>query len=373
MKIVIAGCTIRPAQLITIFMVSCLSLAAIVGGTNAAPVISPNGSLSTDSLAHYKFEETSGTRNDSIGANHLTSNNSVGYTASGKHGNAATFVRASSQSLSIADNGDLSMGDISFCISSWVNLSSIGSASQVIASKGNKGSGNQFAEYDLEITTTGYPRIIVGNGSSTYGIITSSLYQLSSNTWYFIVGCHDSTNNLLLLYVNNNAAETTSYSSGSYNSSDEFSISKYPGQTSGYVDGIIDSVTIWKNRVLSSGDITNLYASGAGCDFDFSSCEATATPTATNTPTTTLTPTTGPSPTPTNTLTPTPVGGTATFTPTPTGTPNWQTGFDLPPSNSLILEYRATVGDIAVTIVGAFLLLVLSLYAISRMFGPWAR
>ena len=67
--------------------------------------------LPTNLIAYWKLDEASGTRNDSKGANHLTDNNTVTQ-AVGKVGNAAQFTLANSEYLSIADNADLSAGDI---------------------------------------------------------------------------------------------------------------------------------------------------------------------------------------------------------------------------------------------------------------------
>src|SRR5215217_5866024 len=91
--------------------------------TNPSPFLSTVLSqLQNNLVGYWTLGEASGTRNDSIGSNHLTSNNGVGQTT-GKQGSAASFVRASSQYLSITDNAALSTGDIDFAVGVWVRIS----------------------------------------------------------------------------------------------------------------------------------------------------------------------------------------------------------------------------------------------------------
>src|SRR5262245_2022186 len=70
-------------------------------------------------MAHWRLEEASGTRVDAHGGNNLGDINTVGQ-AAGKLGNAASFLAASEESLTIGDNAALRMGDINFTIAGWV-------------------------------------------------------------------------------------------------------------------------------------------------------------------------------------------------------------------------------------------------------------
>src|SRR3990167_7395409 len=73
----------------------------------------------TGLISWWSLDEASGQRNDSHGSNHLTDNNTV-LSAAGKVGNAADFEKSNSEFLSIADNPNLSTGDIDFTIAIWV-------------------------------------------------------------------------------------------------------------------------------------------------------------------------------------------------------------------------------------------------------------
>lgn len=303
MNIYINGKPFPLARLLPIFMVACLALASIVGATNASPSPRPNYLLSTDLYVYYKADEPSGARNDSVGANHLTSNNSVGQ-AVGKLTNAASFTSSSSQYLSSGDTADLSMGNIDFTIALWAYPTAHGG---ILISKGDY-SLNFFGEYTIQALNSTTTRFYVGNGS-TYA--TADAGGLTLNAWTFIVAKHDAAADQICISLNNGSFSCTSYSGGSYDSSYQFTLGRWANYSGSYLDGRLDGVGIWK-RILTAGDITNLYNSGNGCDHSFAACEATATPTATNTATNT------PTNTPTHTATNTP---TSTGTNTPTNTP----------------------------------------------------
>lgn len=223
----------------------------------------------TDNLvAHWKLDEASGSRADSIGANTLTDNNTV-TSAAGKLGNAASFAAVNSEYLSIADNDALSMGDIDITIACWMKATTLNDHAPLIW----KG------DYDL-ITTVEYGvwydinverfRFKISDGFFQTGVATAdNVGKPSTGTWYYVVGWHDATANTVNIQVNNATAESTSYSSGGYDGLFAMEIGRqYSSFTPVYFDGLIDSVSIWK-RVLTAGERTSLYNSGAGLEYPF--------------------------------------------------------------------------------------------------------
>ena len=95
-----------------------------LGSTAAAGwTLDSSTGLSTNLQAYWKLNETSSTRNDEFGTNHLSDYNSV-LSQSGIRGNAADFVAANSQTLVRATTGPLETGGPPFSISSWVYLNS---------------------------------------------------------------------------------------------------------------------------------------------------------------------------------------------------------------------------------------------------------
>lgn len=219
--------------------------------------ISGHSTLAAKLVAHWKLDETSGGRNDSKGANHLTDNNTVGY-AAGKLGNAADFVAANSEYLSIADNADVSFGDEDFAFSFWWNPDNV-ALNRNIFSKG------ATDEYDCLQFSTGQVRWRVENSSGTADTVDST-ETLSAGTWYFVYCYHDAAANVIGISIDNGAEATAAHTGGARDSSGAFILGANATPTN-YVDGQLDSLSIW-NAKLTSGELADMYNSGTGLDYD---------------------------------------------------------------------------------------------------------
>lgn len=223
--------------------------------------VSKGGSSLLNGLVGYwPLEEASGTRVDATGrGNDLTSNNSVGQ-AAGKVGNCATFVAASSQSLSLVDNADLSTGDVDFTVACWVNFATTGTF-QMMLSKGDAGSGSaiKLGEYFLYRWTDGFLYFDVGNGTVSGQAGPSGAVSLSA--WHFVVGWHDSVANTVNLQVDNGTVFSTSYSSGSIDTVNAFRLGA--SASTQFLNGSLDEVGFWR-RILTAGERTSLWNAGAG-------------------------------------------------------------------------------------------------------------
>lgn len=215
----------------------------------------------TDSLISYwKLDEASGTRVDVHGSNDLTDNNTVG-SASGKINNGADFESANSEFLSHTSNSDLQTGDIDFTFTAWINIETL--VHGIIVSKDDDAANSR--DYTLDMGDFQSPRFYIKGG--THLVEWSG--DLSTSTWYFIVGWHDATANTVNLQVNNATPESATTSGTAPDvSSAVFMIGarEYSG-FEGYFDGIIDEVGFWK-RVLTSQERTDLYNSGNGLSYD---------------------------------------------------------------------------------------------------------
>lgn len=210
-------------------------------------------SLLTGLVSFWKLDEASGTRNDSVGSNHLTDNNTVTQNT-GKIGNAAEFVSGNSEYLSIADNSDLSTGDIDFTIAFWV-YPSIVDAYQGYVEKGAGGAREYLVYFDAPVTQFS---LVVQNSNEVHA---SSFGTPSANTWYFIVAWHDSVNNTINIQVNNGAVDSQSYSGGVTDGSGMFQVGRISNPI--YCTARIDAMGFWK-KVLSAGERTELYNAGSG-------------------------------------------------------------------------------------------------------------
>jgi len=220
--------------------------------------------LSTSLVAWWTLNETSGTREDSVGNNDLTDNNTVLYGA-GKKGNAADFELATSEYLSIADNADLSTGDIDYSMCCWFKPESVG-ISQFLMSKW-VGAYNTL-EYVLYVNTSNQAAFSITDGVDTAATATETTNTLSAGTWYLLVGWHDATANTVNIQVNNNTPVSAADVAG-FNSGSAFCLGAQSDGLASYADGLMDEAGFWK-KVLSAAERTRLYNGGEGLTYPFS-------------------------------------------------------------------------------------------------------
>lgn len=212
-------------------------------------------------VSYWALDEASGNATDAHGSNTLTDNASVGSTT-GKVSGCRDFENGSSQYFSHSDNSDLSLGaDQDFTWAGWVQLESTGGNRSFIAKSSDDFLKN--VEYLIRYGS-GNNRfdITVGNGTTSAAAQSDTFGAPSTATWYFVAAWHDSAANQLGISVNAGAADTTSWSSGTQDTSGSFSLGAW-SQANNFHDGLLDEVGFWK-RVLTSGDRTWLYNGGAG-------------------------------------------------------------------------------------------------------------
>lgn len=220
-----------------------------------------------DNLAAYwTLGEASGTRNDSHGANHLTDVNTVGSVA-GKIGTAGQFVRASAERLTIADNAALSLGASGLTVTAWVYLDTKGAATNLVAGKYT--ATGTTSEYVLAHITSDRFIFAVYNTAGTEFRATADTFGAPAlATWYFLVGTFTLGTLVATISVNNGAANSAAAGSGTPNDTTTlFALGSDAGGTRAF-DGRIDEVGVWK-RVLTSTEITQLYAAGVGLGYPF--------------------------------------------------------------------------------------------------------
>jgi len=213
----------------------------------------------TDNLVFYaKLDEASGNRVDEVSATVLTDNNTV-TSNPGKLVTSAQFTAANSEYLSKTDNAQLSSGDIDFTWTGWFYLDSLGAQRSVFGKSDNA----TVDEYRLLILATNVPTWYVNNT----GVQASTFGACSASTWYFFCGQYDATNNLAKISINNGAFDTVSQTPG-IDTAHPFNIGANNGSAP-YMNGRVDELGFWK-RLLTAGEITQLYNAGNGLAYPFS-------------------------------------------------------------------------------------------------------
>lgn len=220
--------------------------------------------LADNLVAYWSLDEASGDAIDAHSTNDLTDNGSVGATT-GKVDGARDFD-GSSHFFSLADNTDLSTGDIDFTISCWIFLDALGATpARVVLAKGDNVSAAAALEYGL-FGVSGRLNWRVSTGAAL-ALVQTPAASITTGVWYFVVFWHDSVNNQIAISLDGAAATTTSHSNGMQDASGAFRLG-YDNTGVRFFDGLIDEVGFWK-RVLTSEEITELYNSGNGRDYAY--------------------------------------------------------------------------------------------------------
>ncbi len=238
------------------------------GFPSGLPAPTGPSTLLTGLIAFWKLEEASGTRVDEVGSNDLTDNATV-TGAVGKVGNAAQFTNATSEFLSIADNTDLSTGNISFTIAGWVWLDNK-TGQQGIVSKWLEGSANR--EYLIDYLGGGTDRFRFGVSSDGAGGGTTTVVQAdnhgspSTGVWVFFACWHDSVADTISIQINNGMIDSSATSAGVFDSVAPVQFGAT--DTAVFLDGRMDAVGFWK-KVLTADEKTEFFNGDIGLEHPF--------------------------------------------------------------------------------------------------------
>ena len=157
------------------------------------------GSPIGSQVGYWRFDEMNGTTaNDTgLGANNGTITNSPAWSSSGKINGALDFESGSSQYVTVTSNSEIALTG-SLSLSAWIKPESTTDSTEFpIATKGGRFALTQYGD---EI------RMYV-NSASNYE--TTNAANLSTGTWYHIVGVYDAASSDVKIYVNGLDKATT--------------------------------------------------------------------------------------------------------------------------------------------------------------------
>jgi len=215
----------------------------------------------TGMVAYWDLDEASGNRADSFGSNTLVDNNTVG-SAAFVINNGSDHEASNSEYFTVADNSDLSMGDIDFWFAGWVKLESLSVNALLVWKSKNDSTSTNDREYSLAVNTSGDMQWLVSNDTSN-GQVTWST-SLSLATKYFVVVYHDSVNNLVGISIDGAAFQTSAWSGGSFDSNGSFVMGRQALTGSNKLDGLMDEWQCRKASPPTIDDVEWMYNSGDG-------------------------------------------------------------------------------------------------------------
>jgi hypothetical protein len=231
------------------------------------PGTSSGNTLLTDLEAYWKLDETSGTRFDSTANNNdLTDNNTVGNTT-GKIGNAASFVAANNERLSLSNSTPLDPGSSDFSFAVWLKTTSI-----VVNNILGAYTGSSAPGYALSMNTGGEIYIYFSDGTNGgFFLGSGSGYGSGYNdgNWHFVVVNFDRSGNLEIFADNVSIGSDSISTIGAVTPATAFSLGTRGSASTGDYTGDLDEVYWRIGSILNSSDRAALWNSGAGLTYPF--------------------------------------------------------------------------------------------------------
>jgi len=226
-------------------------------------VATSSSSLLNGLVSYWKLDETSGTVTDEKGANNGTVTGATQNQTTSKIGKSVLFD-ASTEKIDCGNTTSLSLTSAG-TISAWIYATGDYSGYPVIVSKENWATDRNG--YTLAIRNDGYLALELADGTSSVHAISSS--TVTTNAWHHVVGVWEVSSNTLKVYLDNTAGSNTSLTMTPVTNTYNFKIGNDGAADDANWVGYIDEVGIW-NRILTSGEISQLYNSGSGKTYPFS-------------------------------------------------------------------------------------------------------
>lgn len=168
-------------------------------------------------------------------------------------GEQMDFERSNNDSVLVASNPNVQMGDIDFSIALRVRHESTGGVQSYVA-KAGLSSGTTW-EYNLR-ANDGVLQFYVSNGSTVTSVSGPTLMP---DVWYSVVAIHDAANNQLRLYVDAGTPVVQSISIAPQVNNSDFRLGARGTPPDHHFDGLLDEVRLYK-RALTAGEISILHS-----------------------------------------------------------------------------------------------------------------
>jgi len=229
-----------------------------------------NESLTTELIAYYDMTDET----DLIQGNDAT-NSGVVFGAGGINGDAGTFVKTDPDKLTIPDQDYLSFtdgagNDDPFSISFWFYLNTRTTSMFFI----DKMQQTNIGEWLMYVSANGYVGFYAYDSGNDRIAIITNIGSVVAGGWYHVVATYDGSNTFggINIYLNGSNANWVSDSGGTYNgmsnTANNITVGALGSATSDPLDGIMDEIAIFDYE-LSTGDVTDLFNSGAGEFYPF--------------------------------------------------------------------------------------------------------
>lgn len=226
--------------------------------------------LTTNLVAYYKLDESSGDAADSSGGGFTLTNVGTCGFAAGLINNAADGGSANTtKRFEIANNLGITGGDIT--ISAWINITTAPASGALQRIFQQNDSTNDIEYYAIYKNNGGtlqlfFERALNGVADNSF----TSNQDLGTGTWKHIVLTYDGTQ--VEGFLNATSLGTVASVGVGVGDTDNFAIMGAVGGTQN-LKGLEDEVGVW-SRELTGAEITSLYNAGAGLAYPFTGTSA---------------------------------------------------------------------------------------------------
>jgi hypothetical protein len=222
-------------------------------------VVSP---FLADLVAYYNFDTNS---NDFSGNSNNGTDTAISYSNLGKVGNSATFNGTTSKiSVPQSTNFDFSNATNDLPFSTSIGVEIVNNTTNYTIFGKNKNTANN-GQYNLYILSGKIYILLWQNPVAGFYIGRVTTATLSASTWYQIGITYDGSalSTGIKIYLNGVESTTTNFSSGVYVKmpivNEPLIIGQLQGSSAFNLNGKLDEFYIWKNRVLTSGEMLTAY------------------------------------------------------------------------------------------------------------------
>lgn len=224
----------------------------------------------TNGVSYWALNETSGTRYDLHGGNHLTDNNTVTYNQGLVRdkgfdeyvtGKAADFNAANLETLSSNDSA-FAFGNEDFSVAGWFYADVLSSAPCI----GKWDESTNDRSYLITNRSSGTYRAYLSEDGTTIARTLNSTVTATTGAWHFFVYTYNSSEDLVKFSVDNETYVTGASTVGPYVSAAEVVLGKFDGGGN-YFDGRMDGFLFY-NKSLTESEKSALYASGVGVNYE---------------------------------------------------------------------------------------------------------
>jgi hypothetical protein len=176
------------------------------------------------------------------------------------YGVSTNLVASSNDYLTGPTAGFAQMGNFHFTIGGWIRLHGVGATGRIIGKW--TASGKEYLLWFDTVSRDVYFGLY--DGSSNQLVAATNHGDLVAGKWYFCVGYYDSVNNLVGVGVNDVWNTAAGGTVGAAIGTTQFTVGCDPDGSTDQFNGVVDEMFVYRQRLLTSAELTWLYNSGLG-------------------------------------------------------------------------------------------------------------